>query len=1130
MSTPPILSPPPLYEFEVNNPPGQSNDAEPPAYSFGGVGSSGRVVRSRTASLDLTEHAERFLRGERASSVRKEFTYDLVKGKEKEGKKPWAFLTVMGDSDLTLSKKVPVVVEGEKVEGELKVDLDGSESFQAAIITVRGQIIGGAQSNDILTFLEISKVLWSSSPNPLSSTSKAANLLPGPKQKLDKLNPGSHSWPFSINLPKEVALTVGPKDAPRVEVCRLPQTFFERHARARVQYEVIARFVRGFLKTDWRLSTEFSYIPITVPPSPSPLRVLAYQENTPLLGPEADPEGWITLDPVTIRGGTEWKKEVEAKYIVSAHDSSQLSYTRGSVIPLSLVIKCGDRRTLELLSSTRSIVVRLRRCLRYHSDDRRSPEAYQWTDEFEFSELATWWPDSLVHSRARATSNNLLRLDSEINAVQAARTNDSGFNAENRQSSVAREGRNDQSRSRARSSQGEDREGDCEGEGEGPQERDLGEGRMRVLKGEIHLQNDLKPSTAIDEYSVVLFPPDINGFQFDSSSSSSQKGDILLSQPVEITTAFALGPRPRMYSPPQYESSFPEQSFMQISDRVVTSYHQVDSSSNSLILTVEALKGGFAEYSVEASPQKAVSGRSRSHPAPPEYSSVWPSLRRGSNTRPQDLQSHAIPLSYADDVISASKIHKLLTTMMDVDEQEYQSTTAPSTSRGLPVIVPVDEAHPFDLEFYISNYTGRAAIDRLIHIVSLCPHLAVEAYGLALQRIQRSRDPSVYQALCNAYDHISSHPDAVNVYKLRLPPLSELPTINTKWAEDTAKKNHLEKMKLEAELKNYSNNMIKESIRMGHRDLAEFCRSTGDYPSALKHWTKSREFCSTSQHVLDGCLSVLELLIEQKNYSHIPTYVFKAEAALEAATAAANSNNSGGKDSSAPAASAAGSRKVSAISGDRELVQSKLEFATALSQLAQGNYERAAYHFLRIAPSSTGIGGGLGDWFGKLVSAGDVAIYGTLCALASLSRSAFKAQVIENLSFSVYIEQESYVREMIEAYMASNFKGVLESLSKYNTRHTLDPHLFVHLSSLLTLTRTRLVTLYFAPFSTIKLDRMATAFGWSMTDTEDFVVDLVRKGEIAGRVDSREKVLRVRREEEKAVRVEVGTVGQGRLM
>lgn len=46
---------------------------------------------------------------------------------------------------------------------------------------------------------------------------------------------------------------------------------------------------------------------------------------------------------------------------------------------------------------------------------------------------------------------------------------------------------------------------------------------------------------------------------------------------------------------------------------------------------------------------------------------------------------------------------------------------------------------------------------------------------------------------------------------------------------------------------------------MGHRDLGDFYRATGDYIQALKHYTKSREFCSTSQHVLDMCLSVLEV-------------------------------------------------------------------------------------------------------------------------------------------------------------------------------------------------------------------------------------------------------------------------------
>lgn len=55
-----------------------------------------------------------------------------------------------------------------------------------------------------------------------------------------------------------------------------------------------------------------------------------------------------------------------------------------------------------------------------------------------------------------------------------------------------------------------------------------------------------------------------------------------------------------------------------------------------------------------------------------------------------------------------------------------------------------------------------------------------------------------------------------------------------------------------------------------------------------------------------------------------------------------------------------------------------------------------------------------------------------MCALASLSRSGFKAQVPENGAFGIYIEQEPYVRELVEAYLASSFKTVLDILNKYS--------------------------------------------------------------------------------------------------
>lgn len=48
-------------------------------------------------------------------------------------------------------------------------------------------------------------------------------------------------------------------------------------------------------------------------------------------------------------------------------------------------------------------------------------------------------------------------------------------------------------------------------------------------------------------------------------------------------------------------------------------------------------------------------------------------------------------------------------------------------------------------------------------------------------------------------------------------------------------------------------------------------------------------------------------------------------------------------------------------SAEREKVQSKLDFATALSLLGQANYERAAVTFLRLGSAEQ-----LGDWIGKV--------------------------------------------------------------------------------------------------------------------------------------------------------------------
>jgi hypothetical protein len=68
----------------------------------------------------------------------------------------------------------------------------------------------------------------------------------------------------------------------------------------------------------------------------------------------------------------------------------------------------------------------------------------------------------------------------------------------------------------------------------------------------------------------------------------------------------------------------------------------------------------------------------------------------------------------------------------------------------------------------------------------------------------------------------------------------------------------------------------------------------------------------------------------------------------------------------------------------------------------------------------------------KLVAPGDITIYTTLCALATFPRASIKTRLLENTNFTLYMEHEPYIRDLIQAYMNSNFKVVLEILNRYS--------------------------------------------------------------------------------------------------
>jgi len=53
-----------------------------------------------------------------------------------------------------------------------------------------------------------------------------------------------------------------------------------------------------------------------------------------------------------------------------------------------------DEQALDLLSSPKAIVLRLRRRIRSHWNPEKTLESSAWKDAIDHSQLATWWPST----------------------------------------------------------------------------------------------------------------------------------------------------------------------------------------------------------------------------------------------------------------------------------------------------------------------------------------------------------------------------------------------------------------------------------------------------------------------------------------------------------------------------------------------------------------------------------------------------------------------------------------------------------------------------------------------------------------------------------------------------------------
>jgi len=368
----------------------------------------------------------------------------------------------------------------------------------------------------------------------------------------------------------------------------------------------------------------------------------------------------------------------------------------------------------------------------------------------------------------------------------------------------------------------------------------------------------------------------------------------------------------------------------------------------------------------------------------------------------------------------------------------------------------------FDLESYINNYSGHTKIARLIFIAEHCKALEKDAYRMAIDELKKTMNTSLYRSLQERVGERLGFP------------------LDTQWVESTDKKAAAQQERLELELNGYKTNLIKESIRMGHNDLGDFHYNRGDLNTALKCYVRTRDYCTTSKHIIQMCLNVIKVSIELGNYAHVVNYVAKAEQTPDLSD---------------------------------KVVVAKLKVCAGLANLYNRKYKMAARKLLETTFD-------LGNYFNETIAPQDVATVGGLCALATFDRSDLKKKVIDNAIFRNFLELTPELRELINDFYASRYASCLKVLDKIKARLQLDIHLHEHVEALYQKIRNKALIQYFSPFISVDLNTMAEAFNTNVAGLEKELSRLIMDGSIQARIDSHNKRLYARTTDQRSATFE----------
>lgn len=396
-----------------------------------------------------------------------------------------------------------------------------------------------------------------------------------------------------------------------------------------------------------------------------------------------------------------------------------------------------------------------------------------------------------------------------------------------------------------------------------------------------------------------------------------------------------------------------------------------------------------------------------------------------------------------------------------------------------------------DLESYANSYTGLARLYRLIFIADHCPALRLEAIKMAIHYVmQQTYNVNMYQQLHKKLADLNQSAPQPSL----LPDVAsqsggnslDVPAYDSVWVEQKTKKAALKLEKLDNDLKNSKSNSIKESIRRGHDDLGDHYLSCGELANALKCYSRARDYCTSGRHVINMCLNVIKVSIYLQNWSHVLSYVSKAECTPEFSDTQNRDQN--------------------------QATLTRLKCAAGLAELATRKYKLAAKHFLQANFDHCD--------FPDMISCNNIAIYGGLCALATFDRQELQKNVISSTSFKLFLELETQIRDIVFKFYESKYAQCLKLLNDMRENLLLDIYLAPHVNKLYTQIRNRALIQYFSPYMSADMRKMSEAFNCTVSELENEIMHLILDGQIQARIDSHNKILYAKDADQRSVTFE----------